>query len=428
MKHILKSLVVLSLIVGMLVACGAPKPSEEAPGEVTEIVVGAIYPMTGASAQVGQDARAAIELAVEIVNGSFDLDLPLAREEGLPNLGGAKVRVVYGDHQAEPEKGLAEAERLITQENAVALFGCYHSSVTATASEVAERLGRPFVCPESSSATLHTRGLKYFFRTTPHDGTFSEAMFEYMADVQEQLEVEIKTVALFHEDTLFGTSSADAQTGIADRLGYEIVEDIKYTQNATSLSAEILRLKAAGPDVVLVTSYASDAILFVKTCEEVDYTPPMVIAQDAGYVEPNFIEAVGADAEGLISRAVWSQELMGAKPIVGQVNEMYKERAEKDIADNSAREFTGMLLLLEAINRAGSTDPDAIREALLATDMPGDQIIMPWPGIQFDPETGQNVLSRAMMIQLQGGQYRIIWPDDVATSEIVYPAPSWGGQ
>jgi len=401
-------------------------PAAEKPAEVKEVVIGAIYPMTGASAQIGQDAKNAIDLAVEIVNGKYDIGLPLAAEEGLPNLGGAKVRVVYGDHQAEPEKGQAEAERLITQENVVALMGSYHSSVTQVGSQVAERMGIPWLCPESSSATLHTRGLKYFFRTTPHDGVFSQAMFDYMAFLKETKGVEIKKVALFHEDTLFGTSSANAQTEIAKNLGFEIVADVKYTQNATSLNAEVLTIKAANPDVLLVTSYPSDAILFVKTSEELGYTAPLVIAQNAGYVEPNFVEAVGAQATGLLSRAVWSSELFAKKPIAAKINELYKAKAGKDIADNSAREFTGAIVLFDAINRAGSTDPAAIQKALMETDMSGDQLIMPWPGIKFDPATGQNTLSTAMMIQLQEGKYRIVWPAEVATSELIYPNPTWG--
>ncbi|HMN11360.1 MAG TPA: ABC transporter substrate-binding protein [Bellilinea sp.] len=414
-------------IVSCAPQAGATTQAPEAKNDgVNEIVIGAIYPMTGSSAQIGQDAKAAIELAVEIVNGKHDIALPLAKEEGLPNLGGAKVKVVFGDHQGQPDKGQAEAERLITQEKAVALIGSYHSSVTQVASEVAERYQIPFLCPESSSATLHTRGLKYFFRTTPHDGTFSEAMFEYIDFLNETKNANISKVALFHEDTLFGTSSATAQTEIAAKHNYEIVQDVKYTQNATSLNAELLSLKAAKPDVILTTSYPSDAILFVNTAIEIGYTPPLVIAQNAGYVEPNFITAVGKSAEGLMSRAVWSEELMSSKPIVGQINELYKAKAGKDIADNSAREFTGMIVLLDAINRAGSTDPAAIQKALMETDMKGDQIIMPWPGIKFDPNTGQNELSTAMMIQLQDGKYRIVWPAESATAELIYPNPDWG--
>ena len=82
--------------------------------QTSEVKIGVIYPFSGASAQIGVDAQRAFETAAEIINGKFDYDLPLARNEGLPGLGGAKIKLVFADHQADPQKGRAEAERLIT--------------------------------------------------------------------------------------------------------------------------------------------------------------------------------------------------------------------------------------------------------------------------------------------------------------------------
>jgi branched-chain amino acid transport system substrate-binding protein len=89
----------------------------------SEVKIGIIYPFSGASAQIGVDAQHAFEVAAEIINGKYDYDLPLAREEGLPGLGGAKVKLIFADHQADPQKGRAETERLITQENVCAVIG-----------------------------------------------------------------------------------------------------------------------------------------------------------------------------------------------------------------------------------------------------------------------------------------------------------------
>jgi len=94
----------------------------------SEVVIGVIYPFSGASAQIGVDAQKAFETAAEVINKSYDFDLPLARGEGLPGLGGAKVRLVFADHQADPQKGRAEAERLITQEKVCAIIGTYQSA------------------------------------------------------------------------------------------------------------------------------------------------------------------------------------------------------------------------------------------------------------------------------------------------------------
>ncbi len=130
-----------------------------------EVKIGVLYPLSGPTAQVGIDAVAAIRTALEIVNEAADLPLTLAKNKGLPGLGGAKVTIIVVDHQGKPEVGLSETERLITQEKVHAVFGAYFSSVTASASQAAERAGIPFVNAESSQPALTQRGLKYFFRT-----------------------------------------------------------------------------------------------------------------------------------------------------------------------------------------------------------------------------------------------------------------------
>ena len=207
-----------------------------------EVVIGVLYPTTGPTAQAGIDSKVAAELAVEIVNGKHDLDLPLARTEGLPNLGGAKARLVVVDHQGKPELGQSEAERLITQEKVVALYGAYHSSVSATASQVAERSGIPYLSGESSSPTLHRRGFKWFFRTSPHDEHFSIAMFEFLKEFQAKKGVKFPTVATFYEDTLFGSDSSRVQEKLAGEHGYKVVEKIAYRSRSTSLTSEVQRL------------------------------------------------------------------------------------------------------------------------------------------------------------------------------------------
>ena len=155
-----------SIVLGGLIFLGVQPVAQGA----EEVRIGTLYPITGSVALAGGRALAAVKTVVDIVNNSYDLDIPLARTKGLPNLGGAKIKLIVADHQGKPEIGRAEAERLIDNEKVVALFGAYHSSVSAAASNVAERRGIPYLTGESSSPKLHTRGFKWFFRTGPHDG------------------------------------------------------------------------------------------------------------------------------------------------------------------------------------------------------------------------------------------------------------------
>ena len=175
-----------------------------------EVVIGAIYPLSGSSAQIGVDAQFAFNTAADIVNTVHDLDLPLARSAGLPGLNGAKIRLVLADHQADPQKGRAEAERLITQDKVAAIIGTYQSAVAVTVSETAERYQIPFLSADNSSPSLHRRGLKFYFRPAAHDEMFSTAMFDFF-DALKKKGQSIETLALFHEDTIFGTDSANAQ-------------------------------------------------------------------------------------------------------------------------------------------------------------------------------------------------------------------------
>ena len=390
-----------------------------------EVVIGVLYPLTGSVAQVGIDAVAAVRTAVEIINEDVDLNVPMGPGVGLPNLGGAKVRIVVIDHGGKPDIGLAEAERLITQEGVHALFGAYYSSVTATASQVAERYQIPFLNAESTSAKLTTRGFKWFFRTTPHDGEFTATMYEFMADFQSMKGAKLKTVGILHEDSVWGSGSGKAQEDMAAAGGYEVVNNIAYDKTTTSLTAEVQRLKAAAPDVLLPSSYTSDAMLFLRTAKELDYNPKLLIAQNAGYTDPTFLETLGADAEGAITRSPFNSDLAESIPLINEVNARFREHSNgRDLSDVPVRAFTGFLTLIDAINRAGSTDPEKIRVALTETDIPPEKLIVPWRGIKFGSD-GHNMLVRGILMQVQNGKYCTIYPFDLASCEVIYPMPTW---
>ncbi|HID34051.1 MAG TPA: branched-chain amino acid ABC transporter substrate-binding protein [Anaerolineae bacterium] len=402
----------------MLTACTAPGG-----GAGDTVKVGAVYPLSGATASTGEDLKQGVELALDIVNNQYDdLYLPMAKETGV--LGGKKLEVVFADHEGKPDKGKAEAERLITQEKVVALFGSYHSSVTKTASQAAEQAGIPFVNAESTNAQLTDRGFKWFFRTTPHDGTFAENAFQFMKDLNEQKDAGLKTVALVYENTDFGKGFANLAKGFAPQYGFDIVEEVSYPAKTQSVSAEVQKLKAANPDAVIFISYVSDAILYMNTMKELGFTPKLVWANDAGFIASGFLENLGKDGEYITSREVWAADLAKARPLVDQVNKLYFEKYNEDMNGNSARAFTGMLVLADAINRAGSTDPEKIREALKVTNIPGDQLIVPWQGIQFD-DNGQNKLGSGIVVQVLNGTYTTVWPFDLKAADIVFPFPAW---
>ncbi len=393
------------------------------------VKIGVLTPITGAGAPTGAWAKLGSEIAVEIINNSYpDLDLPLATTFGLPNLQDARVQLVFGDHEARPEKGIAEAERLITQEKVAAVTGVGFSGVAAAIQPTVERYGVPWVEGMASSPSLTKDDtFKWFFRVTPHDQEYSQGMFDFLKDLAKR-GVPVKRIGLLYEDTIFGKDSATAQKRFAKEAGFEIVVDVQYRRDTADYTGEIQRLKAAKPDVILPSSYANDAILILKTMKQLNYSPPIILAQNSGYVDANFTKAVGADADGILSRASWAADLK--KPQISKVIEITRKLTNRQdvedlLASPVAGQVTAVLTIADAINRAGSIDPRKVREALMATITPGSRTIMPWPKIEFDPVTRQNKFAYAMMIQRQKGSWWTVWPFLQASKSLIYPFPSW---
>ena len=370
-----------------LLAFGAAGGSARA---ADDVVIGALYPFTGNSAQVGADARAALEVTAEIINGAHaPVPMLLGKGGGLDHLKGAHIRLVFADHQGDPQKARAEAERLITQEHVAALIGTYQSATAATVSQVAERYQVPFMSADNSSPSLNRRGLKWFFRTTPHDEMFTQAMFDFMTAEGKKTGHPAKTVTLFYEDSIFGTDSSAAQRRLAKQDGITVAADIKYRANSPSLSAEAQSIRAAHADVLLPSSYTSDAILLLRSMAEIGYKPPVILAQSAGFAEQTFLSAVGPLNDGTLNRSSFALDATKSRPAIAPVDALFKARTGKDLNDNTAREVVALQVLADAINRAGSTKPEDIRTALVATNIPGKETIMPWKGVHFDA-TGQN--------------------------------------
>jgi branched-chain amino acid transport system substrate-binding protein len=389
------------------------------------VKIGAVYPFSGAAASIGGYAKAAIEVALDIINNDHPElgDLTLAKGVGLPHLGGAKVEAVFADNQGTPAAGQSQTIRLITEEKVVAVNGAYQSGITLTASAAAERYGIPFLGGDSVAANLTERGFKWFFRTTPIATDFARVYMDFLKDMHAK-GAKIDAIAIVHENTEYGTSVASVISSVFKANGLNITQDIPYSANTTDVQSQVLQLKDKKPDVVLFASYTSDAILYAKTMKSLDYKPQIMIADDAGFNDPAFISAVGNLVQGVFNRSSWSMGPPGSPTYL--LNEMYKKRSGgADLDDTAARIMQGFLVLVDAIDRAGSTEPAKIQAALRATDLKPNQLVLGFRGVKFD-EKGQNTLASVLVMQLKNGKdYVAVWPKDQATTEPVLPHKGW---
>ncbi len=412
-----------SLLFATLCMAAASFSSAPPAGAADAVKIGILWPLTGNAAAAGQASKAAIEVALDIISNAHPElgNLPLAATAGLPNLGGAKLDVTFVDHEGNPSTAQQLATRLITQDKVNVLMGAYQSSCTFTATAVAERYGIPFMVGESSALNITTRGFKWTFRATPIATDYARTYMRFFADMKGQGK-KIGSIAIVNENTDYGTSVGDAIAAEAKKADMPVAIRIPYSASSTDVSAQILQLKEKQPDVVIFISYTADSILYMKTMKNLDYKPPMVIGDDTGFSDPSFIPAVSDIAQGAMNRSAWAVGTPGSTTY--KINEMYKAKTGRDLDDTSARNMQSFFALADAINRAGSADPEKIRDALTKTDLKPDQLMMGYQGVKYD-DTGQNVLAATYLIQLHGKRYELIWPETAAIAKLQWPMAGW---
>ena len=380
------------------------------------VKVGGLFPLSGNAASAGQQAKAAVELAVDIVNGKYP-DVTGMPAVGLPGLKGGKIELTFADHQGNPSTGQSQALRLIQQEKVSALIGAYQSSVTFAGTQVAERYGTPWVVGDSVASNITGRGFKFTFRVTPIASDFAYNYMDFLNDVKK-MGHPVKTVATVYENTDYGTSIAETLRKAIKEKGFDLIAEIPYAANTTDVSSQVLQLKDKKPDAVIFVSYTSDTILYMKTLKQLDYKPPIVIGDDSGFSDPAFIKNVGTISQGAVNRSAWDIGKPGS--VTAKINELFKAKTGYDMDDTSGRNMQAMFVLADAINRAGSAKSDAIQAALQKTDLKPEQLMMGYKGVKFD-ETGQNTLAATYLIQLQGANYVAVWPEKSATAKMQIP-------
>lgn len=426
-KRLLFPCVLLTVL--LVAGCAAPQqPAEKKaePAVPKTVKIGAIFPLTGSAAATGVKLKYAVEVAQEIINGQHpEIPLPLAKDAGLPNLGGAKVEFVFADHQANPEVAKSEAERLIQNEKVVALIGCYHSSATKPASQVAERFGIPFVAGSSSSAALTERGLKWFFRIAPNDDMETKFFFDYLKYLNDKFKAGIKRVGVVYIDNEYGVHAAEMVRKWIEtykRDGFELVLEVKYPTTVSNVDTEVQRIKAAKLDAIFHASYIGDMTQFVKKYKELNVVPKVVLSYCGGFQDPQFVVNLGKDAEYFAGSNATTPALFAKMEVVKKINDLYKAKSGVDIDGPTLEDFASAMIIADAINEAKSTDPAKVLEVLKTKTFEAPYFVS--GKVKFDSK-GQNEYSASVMVQVLNGKYEAVWPEQFQTAKPVPAFPKW---
>lgn len=404
-------------------AAEAGSEAAEAGAELTgePIRIGTIYAMSGGSAAIGTNILRGIDFAVAEINAAGGID-------------GRPLEVVRGDHAGDAATGRSEAERLITQEHVDVMMGCHMSVVTEVVAQVCQQYGVPMITAISTLDRLSNeehKDMDYFFRLCPLNSVYVEDMLKYLKDSTEQTGEEIKTVAIFTDRAAIGQELIRCVELFKDEYGIELVATVDYTSNATDLSAQVLALKQANPDAILCDSYIGDATLFIQTLKEQNYSPKMIVAKANGFTDPSFITNLGAISNGVASVVEFNPDLVNGV----EINEEFKAEFGVDMNGHSAESYTVVWLFKTAIEAAGSTEGEAVKEALANIDIQGEfpggrKIILPYDRIKFEnydlageAHYRDNTSASVAIAQIQDGEWKTVWPFDFTETKIVYPAP-----
>lgn len=374
------------------------------------ILIGGIHPLTGGLAGDGIQMSNAIQMAIAEINEAGGV------------LDGRMLEYLDADSTGSAEVGQTEAERLIG-EGVSALIGTFQSAVTANVATIAEREQVPFMIDVAVADAILDQGFEYTFRIQPNATVMGEAGAQYVYDIAQALDEEINTIVYLHEgSTDYGLSVGNAFKAKAEELGLEVLDTITYDLSVTDLTTEMTLINALAPDAVAVTGYYNDGLLAARNMEEVGLNVKAVFGIAQGtYDIPQFVEDEGDLAECFFdSNYHWD----ASNELANEVREKYEEEFGEPMRTSAVLAYQVVYVLADAIERAESSDPQAIRDALAETEYADH--ILPYPGPIIFDETGENINAVPVMMQVQDGQILQVWPEDVAESEPVI-CTSWGG-
>ncbi len=379
------------------------------------IKVGMVEPVSGPMADVGQDSRLGAQLAVEAINAA----------------GGARIELLTADSQTKVEVARAEAERLINA-GAQLLTGAFHSAHVATIAPLAQQRRIPYIIditaadqPTANIARSVREGqqkAQYVYRIFPGSATFGKNAVRFMTEIFREAAVSPKRIVVLYSNDLFGKTQTESFLAAHKAAGaaFDVVEVIPYPENAADLSTEVTRAKAAKPDVIAPVTRPATAVLLLEELAKQRVDMMGIISPGApGLYETRQIQQLKELIEHVMDATVYANY---RKPETQRVAAEFAKRSGGRNFDASASyPYDAIQVIADVLERAASTDPDAIVTAIKKTNFTGGLSVQSGP-IIFN-ETGDNPNASTAMLQVLGQKPRVVWPKDVAEQRFVFPRP-----
>ena len=376
-----------------LVGGAQPKP----------VRVGVLRPVTGALAYSGQQCREGALMAIEDIN----------KAGGIKALGGAKIEPLLGDAQSTPAAGTAEVEKM-NEAGVSAVVGAYASAICLATTQAAAKYNLPHIVDVGVADQIVERGLKNTFRFAPGYKKCAEIALANLHVLNTAAGKPAKTVMIIHEESLFGTGTANLLARELPGYGYEVKEVIKHANPTRDFNNIVLRMKAVNPDIVIPANYYNEYALLVRTMQQQKVEPKAIYSVLGGAASSyKFVKEFPQAANGIIDCNHWfnprDKRSLDLKKRVEAKNLFYSYEVFLT--------YTAMRLLADTLERAKSADRAAIVSALETSTF--SDHFLPYGPTKF--VNGQNAGAQPLMTQVLDNDIKVIVPRDYRQADPVFP-------
>jgi branched-chain amino acid transport system substrate-binding protein len=373
-------------------------------GQAATVKIGVLHPVTGFLAYSGNLSRLGAQLAIDEINA----------RGGIKALGGAKIQTILGDAQSKPEVGASEVEKM--NENGVnAIVGAYASAICLATTQAAAKYNIPHVVDVGVADQIVQRGLKNTFRFGPGYKVIADTSVNYLHLLNTLARKPAKTVMIIHEESLFGTGTANLLATQLPGLGYEVKDVIKHANPTRDFNNIVLRIKAANPDIVIPANYYNEYALLVRTMKQQGVVPKAIYSVLGGAASSyKFVKEFADAANGVLDVNHWfNPKDKRAWALKKKVDSIKDQFFTYEVFLN----YQSVYLLADAIERAKSAKREDITAALATSTWKGH--FMPYGPTRF--VDGQNTGAQPLMMQVLKGDIRVVLPNTYAETEPVFP-------
>jgi branched-chain amino acid transport system substrate-binding protein len=369
------------------------------------VKIGVLHPVSGALSYSGQQGRIGAQLAIDEINAAG----------GIKALRGAKIEPMLGDAQSTPDGGNAEVEKM-NGAGVAAVVGGYASAICLSASQTAARYDLPYVVDVGVVDSIVSRGLKNTFRFGPGFGVIAKTALENLAVINEQAGKPAKTVMIVHEDSAFGAGLAKLLNSQLPEKGFQVLETIPHPTPTRDFNNVVLKIKAGNPDLVIPANYYNEYVLLARTMQQQKVRPKGIYSVLGGAASSyKFVKEFPEAAQYIMDCNHWfdpkNPKALELKKKIEAKGEFYTYEVYMN--------YSCMLLLADALERAGSADRPKIISALESSTFAGH--VMPYGPTKF--VNGQNQGAAPVNTQVIDKDIQVILPAKFASAKAVFPMP-----